>query len=270
VAVNRGPRELLPAALAAADIARGLITGRRPVTVMEKSDRDLVSDVDVAVERAVRDHLAAATPEVGFLGEEEGGQDDADAGWLWVLDPIDGTSNYAHGIGLCAMSLGLLVDGRPVLGVIDAPFLGERYHAVQGDGAWAGGRRLAVSQVAVLREAVVAIGDYATGPGADRENETRLAATAALAARAHRLRMLGTAAIDLAWVAAGRLDASVTFGNKPWDMAAGVILAREAGAVVTDAAGNPHALASAATVATAPGLLPELIPLLQAARPPGR
>jgi myo-inositol-1(or 4)-monophosphatase len=237
---------------------------------MEKSDRDLVSDVDVAVERAVRDHLATATPEVGFLGEEEGGQDDAGAGWLWVLDPIDGTSNYAHGIGLCAMSLGLLVDGRPVLGVIDAPFLRERYHAVQGDGAWAGGRRLAVSQAAALREAVVAIGDYATGPGADRENETRLTATAALAARAHRLRMLGTAAIDLAWVAAGRLDASVTFGNKPWDMAAGVILAREAGAVVTDAAGNPHALASAATVAAAPGLLPELIPLLQAARPPGR
>src|SRR5262249_32608502 len=158
-----------------------------------------------------------ATPHIGFLGEEEGGPNDRlDSGWLWVLDPIDGTSNYAHGIPLCATSLGLICDGRPVLGVIDAPYLRERYHAAEGHGAWNGARRLAASATASLREAMVAIGDYATGYQATDKNRERLATTTALATRVHRLRMLGTAAVDLAWVADGLLDASVTFGNKPW------------------------------------------------------
>jgi myo-inositol-1(or 4)-monophosphatase len=136
------------------------------VTVTEKADRDLVSDVDIAVERAVRDYLHQATPDIGFLGEEEGGPDDPGTGWIWALDPIDGTSNFAHGIPLCATSLALMRDGSPVLGVIDAPFLGERFHAARGHGAWSGDRRLAASGTTALHEAIVAIGDYATGPGA--------------------------------------------------------------------------------------------------------
>src|SRR5215467_13312654 len=190
---------------------------RRPASFTEKHDRDLVSDLDIAIERQVRALLAEVTPQMGFLGEEEGRSGDPDAGWVWTLDPIDGTSNFAHGIPLCATSLALLHDGNAVLAVIDAPFLGQRYHAVQGQGAFAGDRRLAVSATRQLRDAVVAVGDYATGPGADRENEARLAVTVALAPRVHRLRMIGTAALDLAWVAEGRLDASVTLGNKPWD-----------------------------------------------------
>jgi Inositol monophosphatase family len=116
-----------------------------------------------------------------------------------------------------------------------------------------------------LRDAVVAIGDYAVGNGADRKNEIRLATTIQLAARVHRIRMLGTAALDLAWVADGRLDASVTLANQPWDTAAGVLLAREAGATVVDADGRPHNLDSAATIAAPAPLLSQLIPLLRAA-----
>ncbi len=259
------PVSLLPVALHAADIASGLIRTRRPALVTEKSDRDLVSDVDLAIERAVRGYLHEATPGTGFLGEEEGQSGDPGTGWLWTLDPIDGTANYAHGLPLCAISLALLHDGRPVLAVIDAPFLGERYHAVEGHGAYAGQRPLKASTTTRLRDAVVAIGDYATGDGADRKNELRLAATIQLTPRVHRIRMLGTAAVDLAWVADGRLDASVTLGNKPWDTAAGVLLAREAGATVTDANGNPHDLHSAATIAATPQLISQLIPLIQAA-----
>ena len=260
------PAQYLPVAHAAADIARDLIRTSHPSAFTEKADRDLVSDVDLAVERAVRGHLHDATPAIGFLGEEEGGTDNASIGWLWTLDPIDGTSNYAHGIPLCAASLALLRDGRPVLGVIDAPFLNERFHAVEGTGAWIGDRRLAAAPTTELREAIVAIGDYATGPGAARKNETQLAATVSLTPRVHRIRMLGTAALDLAWLAAGRLDASITFSNHPWDMAAGIILAREAGAAVTDADGTPHTFISAATIAAAQALIPQLIPLIEAAR----
>jgi len=259
------PGALLPIALRAADIASELIRTRAPASVTEKSDRDLVSDVDLKIERAVRGYLHEATPDIGFLGEEEGQSGDPGTGWLWTLDPIDGTSNFAHGLPLCAISLALLRDGRPVLAVIDAPFLGERYHAVEGKGAYARTRPLKSSTTTRLRDAVVAIGDYATGDGADRKNELRLAATIQLTPRVHRIRMLGTAAVDLAWVADGRLDASITLSNKPWDTSAGVLIAREAGATVTDAHGNPHDLNSAATIAAAPALISQLIPLIQAA-----
>jgi myo-inositol-1(or 4)-monophosphatase len=254
------PSSLLPLALRAADAAAEMMRTRRPVSVTEKHDRDLVSDVDVAIERQVRDLLEQATPDIGFLGEEEGQTGGSTrAGWMWTLDPIDGTSNYAHGIPLCATSLALLHGGSAVLGVIDAPFLGYRYHAVEGHGAFAGDRRLTVSATRRMRDAIVAIGDYATGPGADRANEVRLALTVQLAPRVHRLRMIGTAALDLAWVAEGRLDCSVTLGNKPWDTSAGVLIAREAGAKVVDADGSPHNVDSAFTLAAVPGLVDQLI-----------
>jgi myo-inositol-1(or 4)-monophosphatase len=262
--VTRDPEALLHIALRAADAAHELILSRRPASVTEKSDRDLVSDVDLAVEHAIRGYLSDATPDIGFLGEEEGGSATPGDGWIWTLDPIDGTSNYAHRIPLCAMSLALLHDGRPVLGVIDAPFLGERYHAVEGHGAWAGTRRMTVSGTDSLHDAVVAIGDYAVGAGAGRKNEARLAATVQLTSRVHRIRMLGTAALDLAWLADGRLDASITLGSQPWDIAAGVIIAREAGATVVDADGSPHGPASIATIAAPEPLISKLIPLIQA------
>jgi myo-inositol-1(or 4)-monophosphatase len=258
------PGSLLPVALQAADIATAMMQTRRPATLTEKNDRDLVSDVDLAIERQVRAHLADATPDIGFLGEEEGQSGGPAGGWLWTLDPIDGTSNFAHGIPLCATSLALLHDGHPVLGVIAAPFLGQRYHAIEGQGAYSGEHRMSASSTDQLRDAVVAVGDYATGPRADHKNEQRLALTVQLAPRVHRVRMLGTAALDLAWVAEGRLDASVTLGNKPWDMAAGVLLAREAGAAVVDADGSTHSFHSAATIAAPHALVSQLLPLIQA------
>lgn len=257
------PGSLLPVALRAVDAAAQMMRTRRPASVTEKHDRDVVSDVDIAIERHVREMLGQATPGIGFLGEEEGRTGNPAAGWVWTLDPIDGTSNFAHGIPLCAISLALLHNGDPVLAVIDAPFLGHRYHAVQGKGAYAGDRRLSVSATRRLRDAVVAVGDYATGPGADRENEGRLAVTVALAPRVHRLRMIGTAALDLAWVAEGRLDASITLGSKPWDVAAGALLAREAGASVTDAGGNPHQFESDVAIAASPDLVSQLILLVR-------
>jgi myo-inositol-1(or 4)-monophosphatase len=258
------PRSLLPVAFQAADIAADMMRTRRPATVTEKHDRDLVSDVDLAIERQVRAHLAGATPDVGFLGEEEGQYGSPAGGWLWTLDPIDGTSNFAHGIPLCATSLALLHDGRPVLGVIEAPFLGLRYHALDGHGAHAGEHRMSASSTDRMKDAVVAVGDYATGPRADHKNQQRLALTIQLAPRVHRVRMIGSAALDLAWVAEGRLDAAIMLANKPWDTAAGVLLAREAGAAVVDIDGSPHRFDSTATIAGPDALISQLLPLIQA------
>lgn len=259
------PGSLLPVALGAADIAADMMRKRPPASVTEKHDRDIVSDVDIAIEREIRRLLAEATPDIAFLGEEEGRSGTPDDGWLWTVDPIDGTSNFAHGIPLCASTLALLRNGTAVIAVIDAPFLGQRFHAVEGQGSFSGTERLSVSTTKHLRDAIVAIGDYATGPHADRENELRLAVTVQLAPRVHRLRMLGTAALDLAWVGAGHLDGSITLGNNPWDTAAGVLITREAGGKVMDAEGNEHSFSSAFTIAAGPSLIDQLILLVHGA-----
>jgi myo-inositol-1(or 4)-monophosphatase len=112
---------------------------------------------------------------------------------------------------------------------------------------------------------VLAIGDYAVGPGADEKNRARLSLTQLLAGRALRVRLLGSAALDLAWLAEGKVDASVTLSNRSWDVAAGVILAREAGATVVDQDGSTHTTDSAATVAASPGIRDELLGLLAVA-----
>jgi myo-inositol-1(or 4)-monophosphatase len=159
----------------------------------------------------------------------------------------------------------LVERGRPILGVIEHPFLGSRYWAVQGQGAFANGRRIQASRTASLREAIVSLGDYAVGADAERRNQLRLAVTKHLAATVLRVRMLGAAAVDLGWLAEGRLDASITLSNKPWDFAAGVILAREAGAQVVARDGSPHTLDSASVVAVAAPLRDDILDLLRRA-----
>ncbi|WP_344241876.1 inositol monophosphatase family protein [Actinocorallia libanotica] len=243
---------LLPVALEAAALAHDLILTRAPGAVTAKGDRDMASEVDYAVERAVRDHLRERTPAIGFLGEEEGRTGPTGSGLTWIADPVDGTANFVHGIPLCGFSLGLAHHDDPVLGVIDLPFLGARYSAARGAGAYLGDRRIRASTAASPADAIVAIGDYAVGPDAD--NGRRLALTGLLSARVQRVRMLGSAALDLAWTAEGRLDASLTLTNNPWDMAAGAAIAREAGADLHDANGAPYSLASDSIIVTAPSL----------------
>ncbi|TNY36835.1 inositol monophosphatase family protein [Thermomonospora catenispora] len=259
------PASLLPVALDAVALAADLMRTRAPGPLTAKGDRDMASEVDYAVERAVREHLRAKTPDIAFLGEEEGLTGDGEL--MWVLDPVDGTANYVRGLPLCGVSLGLIHGDRPVVGVIDLPFLDVRYHAAQGAGAFAGERRLRVGATDRLQDAVVAISDYAVGEGADAENRIRLALSGRLAATVQRVRMLGSAALDLAWVADGKLDAAVLLSNKPWDTSAGVLIAREAGAVVVDLDGTDHTTASTAAIAIAPALADRLIALIREVHP---
>ena len=255
------PAPLLPIAREALARARRIIRDRGPASVTEKGERDLVTDVDLAVEDAVREFLARETPEIGILGEEHGRSGAGGTVW-WALDPVDGTSNFARGIPLCAVSLGLVSGRRSVLAAIDLPFLGTTYTAVEGRGAYAGDEPIRVSAAGELSEAVISIGDFAVGEGAAAKNRVRLALLDRLGARAQRIRMLGTAAIDLAWVAHGKLEATVILANLPWDTMAGTLLVREAGGLVLDRDGSDHTTDSAATIAVCPGLRETLLRLV--------
>jgi len=253
--------DLLPIAHQAVDLAHDMMRTMQPGMLTAKGDRDMASEVDYAIEERVRAFLTEETPDIGLLGEENG-TSGGTGKLMWALDPIDGTVNFVHGSPLCAVSLGLITENRSVLGVIDLPFLGGRYSAAEGHGAELDGQRVHASRVIDISEAVVAIGDYAVGDGAEEKNRLRFAVTQRLAAEVQRIRMHGSAAIDLAWLAAGKVDAIVMLANKPWDTAAGVILAREAGADVVDVNGSPHTATARACIGASRSILPSILSLL--------
>lgn len=266
--MTENPGSLLPVALQAAATASEIIRISPPRAFVAKTGWDV--GVELAVECAVRSRLAAETPAIGFLGAESERAESERAGrpaaeWAWALGPIDYTSDFARSVPLSAVTLALLHHGHPVLGVIDAPFLQKRYHAVEGRGAYLGDRRLVSHSPAELRDAVIAIGEYPAGHASDRRSQLRLAAAVQLTPRVHRVRMLGTAVLDLAWVAEGQRDASVALGHQQWGIAAGVIIAREAGAtVVEDGSGDDSGAGPAATIAGSAPLIAQLSPLIHA------
>jgi myo-inositol-1(or 4)-monophosphatase len=149
--------------------------------------------------------------------------------------------------------------------VIELPFLGTQYTALLGQGAYADGKRLRVSETSALADALISIDQYAFGDDAERKNRLRLRLTERLAHDAQRVRMLGASAIDPAWTAEGRLDACIMLGNKPWDTSAGVLIAREAEARVLDHDGSEHSQDSESTIAVTPALEADLMAAVQAA-----
>lgn len=253
---------VLAAGRAVDDAARRLLRGRTHLgALIAKGDRDYASRVDYEIEDSIRAELRRWSPEIPFLGEERGG--DPRAPLLWVLDPIDGTTNFIKGSPLCAISLALLAGGRPILGVVDVPLLGERYVARADAGAYLNGSRLTLPAVAALEEAVVGMTDFAVADDRLVENPIHIALLARLAPRALGVRTHGSAALDLAWLAAGRLNATMMLSNRAWDVSAGVLLAREAGARTYDGDGSEHDVDSRFTIASAPGLEHELLALLK-------
>jgi myo-inositol-1(or 4)-monophosphatase len=161
----------------------------------------------------------------------------------------------------------LVDDHQSLAGIIEVPALRERYFAINGRGATLNDQQIHVRQTDQLVDAVVAIGDYTVSARAANIRPLQLAITRYLATGAQRVRMVGSAAIDLAWLASGRFDATIMLSNKPWDTAAGVVIAREAGAEVVDSDGTPHALQSSATIAASPPLLPQILQLVADAAP---
>ena len=258
--------ELLLAAEHAVDVgARIFRQGRAHIgALIAKGDRDFATSVDLQIESAIRTALADATPAIPFLGEEQAG-DGTLSETQWVLDPIDGTINFARESPLCTISLSLLSRGQPMLGIVDAPLLGERFIAQKGRGAFLNGDRISVSSVGVLREAIVAVADFKVGVGSEEENSVHLGVLARLAGASLRVRMHGSAALDLAWLAAGRVNATMMLSNLPWDVTAGLLLVREAGGVVYDYDGSDHDADSRFTLASEPSLAEPLRQIISAA-----
>lgn len=234
--------DLLPSWRAAADEAarRGaavLEHWRARFSVREKGRADLVTEADHASQQVIREFLQSKFPDLGFLGEEDPG---AKTGTIdptvptWIVDPLDGTANYVHDVPAYCVSIGLMANGELVVGTIYDPRQDELFSAAAGLGATLNGRPMSVSGVGELWGAMLSTG-FPPDPECQERN---LAQWRAFAFRAQALRRTGSTALNLAYVAAGRFDGYWAFDNFAWDVAAGVVLVREAGGVVTRADGS--------------------------------
>lgn len=206
----------------------------------EKGPADLVTDADLASQEAIRSVIAKQFPDHDFWGEE-GPKDrmpGADGRIAWVVDPLDGTTNYVHGFPFYAVSVAAVQDNQILAGVIYDPLQGKAYRAAVGCGAWLGDRRLNASSVAKLAESLVAV-SFPPRPTPDSPD---VADFLAVLGHCQAVRRTGSAALNLAAVASGQLDAHWAWHINPWDVAAGVVLIREAGGVVTGANGQPFDL----------------------------
>ncbi|GFK94334.1 Inositol-1-monophosphatase [Fundidesulfovibrio magnetotacticus] len=200
-----------------------------PSDVRRKGRIDLVTETDLAVEEALKESLSRLLPGSTFLGEESAAS--LDPGELtWIVDPLDGTTNFAHRLPFVATSVALWMGGKSVLGIVHAPALGETFHAVAGGGAFLNASPLAVSAVDRLEDALVATGFPYTVREDIRELMDWLEK---MLVHTQGVRRPGAASIDLAYVAAGRFDVFYEVGLKPWDTAAGWLLVEEAGGRVT-------------------------------------
>ena len=225
--MQRSAEELLGVAVAAAQLGAVQLRAAFGSTVAAREKthrRDLVTAADTASERAILAHLSVATPEIGLLSEEAGLVSRGAA--LWVVDPLDGTSNFARGYPIWSISIACVQPSGPLCGVVYDPLREELFSATRGGGAFLNGRRLRVSAVAELAGALFSTG-FPYQPPADRRR--MLEAVAALTVEAQDVRRGGSAAIDLAYVAAGRTEAHLELNLAPHDVAAGVLLVREAG-----------------------------------------
>ncbi len=215
--------------------------------VSRKGPADFVSAADRRAERTVVAELRRARPRFGLLLEEGGTIEGDDSSNRWIVDPLDGTTNFLHGVPHFAVSIALERDGKPFAGVIYDPLRDELFWAENGTGAFMNDRRLRVSSRRELRDALFATGlpfkDGPRYPDYPGMVERVRGATAGV-------RRTGSAALDLAYVAAGRFDGLWAFGLAPWDLAAGVVLVREAGGLVTEVAGGPDTMTTGDVCAT--------------------
>jgi myo-inositol-1(or 4)-monophosphatase len=223
----------------------------------KSSPTDLVTDVDRASEALIVGALLRARPDDGIQGEE-GSSQKGSTGVTWVIDPLDGTINYLYGIPAFAVSIAASVGGRSLVGVVHNPLTGEMFTASQGEGAWLDGDPLRLQPTGrPLAEALVG-----TGFSYSAQNRAAQARMLAIILPAVRdIRRAGSAALDLCAVACGRLDAYYEAELKPWDLAAGEVIAREAGATVISLEGLPADPPT--VVAAAPGLQGPLVELLE-------
>lgn len=228
--------------------------------VSAKGPADFVSRADIMAEKMLRTELARTRPEYGFFGEE-GGETKGDGRNRWIADPLDGTTNFLHGVPHFAISLALEREGEIIAGVIYQPISDELFWAEKGNGAYvdtpnARSRRLRVSARKQMNHALVGTGIPQKGRG---DHPAYLKKLEAVMGQTAGVRRWGAAALDLAFVAAGRYDAFFEFGLAPWDVAAGILMVQEAGGLVSDLAGQPYVLGGPSILACNIGLRDPMI-----------
>jgi myo-inositol-1(or 4)-monophosphatase len=233
------PTSFLPVATQIAQEAGSLLAELfdRPHEISYKRPRDLVTEADRRSEALITEQLTRHFPSHGIVAEEGGGRK-TPSDYCWYVDPLDGTTNFAHGFPAFCVSVGLAYKDVPVAGVVYDPIRKELYTAESGAGAFLNGKRLSVSNIRELSESLVATGF----PPYTADHEVNIYYFTRFTQASHGVRRPGSAAIDLCSVAAGRFDGFWEQRLNPWDKAAGVLMVTEAGGKVTDLSGNPFKL----------------------------
>jgi myo-inositol-1(or 4)-monophosphatase len=230
--------------------------------VSRKGPADFVTATDRKVEKILRNELEKNRPGYSFLMEEEGAIEGSDKTHRWIIDPIDGTTNFLHGIPHFAISIALEREGELVAGLVYSPIVDEMFWAEKGKGAFVNERRIRVAARRELSESVITMGIPHLARG---NHERHLREISLLMPKVAGLRRFGSAALDLAYVAAGRCDGFFEHGLSPWDMAAGILLVREAGGFTTDAEGLKNIYASGSIIAGNEHIHPALLKIVKSA-----
>ncbi len=245
------------AAMKAGEYALSRVAGEK-VIECKSGPTDLVTDVDKKCEEIIIEYIKGTFPHHSILAEESGAND-GDAGYTWVIDPIDGTTNFAHGFPIFCTSIGVMLKGKPVVGVVYDPSRDELFSAVKGGGAYLNGNEMKVSKAKDVQNSLLATGfAYNIEKKIDNlDNFVKMIECA------QAVRRPGAAAIDLCYVACGRLDGFWELGLKPWDTSAGWLLVTESGGKVTLPNGEAYSIAYPDIVATNSNIHDEMIKLLK-------
>lgn len=246
------------AALTAGSIIRELY--EKPHDIKMKGEIDLVTEADLAAEAAIVASLNEDSPDIAIMAEESyQGEKDMDRGKVWVIDPLDGTTNFAHGIPIFAVSIALVENEQPKIGMIYCPMQDELFCACLGAGAWLNGEIIQATDTDFLIQALVATG-FPYDIRSHLDDITQMMKN--VLPKVRDIRRLGAAAVDLAYVACGRLDGFWEVGLQPWDTAAGFIIVEEAGGRVSDFSGQPFSPFKKEILASNGRLHPNLLELI--------
>lgn len=248
------------AARAAGDIILRYHNQIELLTITNKAANDFVSEVDKSAEVAIIDEIKKAFPEHSFLAEESG-ETINDSKFLWIIDPLDGTTNYLHGFPQYAVSIALFEDGEATQAVVYDPFKEEMFFASRGDGCYLNNHRIRVSGALGFENTLIGTGFPFRAP---EHLDTYLAMFKAIHPKVAGIRRAGSAALDLAYIASGRLDGFFEIGLNIWDIAAGILLIKEAGGHITTFKGNPIPITQSPinVIAATPKILKPLIKII--------
>lgn len=226
----------------------------KPGQITDKGLNQLVSFVDIESEKMLVEDLGKLTPGCRFITEEDTSTGDASGRFTWIIDPLDGTTNFLHGLGAFSISVALYENGAPVACAVYIPVWNEMFTASRGHGAWLNGEKIQVSDADSLKNSLIATGFPYYDFG---HMQQYLSALHLLMKNTHGLRRMGSAAIDLAYTACGRFEGFFEYGLSAWDVAAGVLLIEEAGGKVSDISGGNDYIFGREILASCPGIFDE-------------